>query len=161
MSSVADYVGRTFDVLVFHGVTPGREVAVKQTLYPDDLGGYIVTGIEKLVQQFLLILLTELGSVTHLPIYGTRFMADARSGRWRTAIDVRQSFAAAVVDVKRQLARQETSTTPDDERFALATLLGITLDGTSVFVSVEVLSVAGLDRKLIVPVAVILKEARS
>lgn len=159
--SVVDYQGRTIDVLAFQGVVPGREIEMQQVLIPDGLGGYSVTGIEKLVQRFLLILLTEKGTIKYLPDSGTRFLVDARRGLWRTTTDVTQSYASALVDVNRQLASLETDSDPTDERFGSATLLTVALTGDRVLVGVQLFSVAGTSRAFIAPVAVVIKEGRT
>lgn len=159
--SVIDYQNRTIDVLAFQGGQPGQNVEMDQVLVPDDLGGYAVTGIEKLVQRFLIMLLTEKGTIRYLPEAGTRFMIDARRGNWRITTDVTQSFASAMVDIGRQMAALETASDPADERFASAELLTVTLTGDSVMISVRLHSAAGTSRVFIAPVAVVIKEGGS
>ena len=60
MSTVADYVGRTVDVVAYQGSGLGGERQLTQSLGREEDGkGQINTGIVKLGQRFLLELLTE------------------------------------------------------------------------------------------------------
>ena len=153
--SAADYVGRTHDLLALHGAVPGQSVLLEEALIPaDGSGGYIVAGIEKLVQRFLLALLTVAGSKAYLPSDGCQFMLDAQLGRWRTAADVYQSFYASLVDVRRQLQLDEDSTTPDDETFAGATLESVELNWPTARLVVRMDSAAGSSRTFVAPLAV-------
>lgn len=155
--SAAEYVGRTYDLLAFHGAAPGKSVLLEEALLPsDDSGGYIVAGIEKLAQRFLLALLTVAGSKVQRPEDGCQFVADARLGYWRTAADVYQSFYAALVDVKRQLQRDEDDNTPDDEVFAGATLEEVRLDWPTARLLVRLESAAGTARTFVTPLAVVI-----
>lgn len=117
--TLQDYAGRTFDILAYQGGTgTGGEQRLKQQLLGDGNYGQTTTGLQKLVQKFLILLLTEKGTKPHDATFGTEFITDARQGLWLTPLDVFSSFAGAVVDVKRRLQEEETATNPADERFA-------------------------------------------
>jgi hypothetical protein len=94
-------------------------------------GSQLVTGIAKVGQRFLLILLTQPGSLVYEPLSGCAFTVDMEKGRWRTAADVLQSFASALLDVQRQMRSLETTTDPPNELFANAVLaqINLPLDG--------------------------------
>jgi hypothetical protein len=123
VSTVADYLGRTVDVLAFRGVFPaarGRDQLLAQELVRPGDGGALIAGIEKLAQRALLILLTKAGSRKYAPGEGTQFMADAESGRWRTTADVTSSFYAARLDVSRQCREVEKTDRPGRRAVGLA-----------------------------------------
>jgi len=84
-------------------------------------------------------------------------MIEARQGRWRTPLDVQQAFYAALVDVKRQMKKIEQPADPADERLDTGRLLDVTLAGDRVSLGIEWVSLAGTSRKLIAPIATIVK----
>lgn len=130
MATVADYVSRTSDVSAFQGweEAVGKEFRLRQALYSESAaGGSVISGPAKLCQKFLLLLLTEAGSMKYLPSSGCKFMTDAKSGRWRTSADVQQSFYFSLLDVRRQLRQAESADDPDDERLAGVTIQSVVL----------------------------------
>jgi hypothetical protein len=156
MPSVADYAGRTADVLAFYGAAPGTgDVLLVQSLAGNGSGA-IVAGIQKLVQRFLVTLLTEMGSWQYFPAMGSGFLTDARRNYWRTVADVRQSFAAALLDVARQLQNEELPGDPPDECYGSATLLSVLLTPGSVNLRIQLTSLAGTSYQFIAPIDVIL-----
>jgi hypothetical protein len=156
MSTIADYVGRTADVSAFYRLAkPGvASSLLAQELARPTSGGEIVTGILKLSQRVLLILLTKIGSRQYLPLEGTTFMIDAGAGRWRTPADVIDSFYAARLDVSRQCREAETETDPLDERWGNLELIDVSLSGSSVALKLDLTSAAGSKYQLISPITV-------
>lgn len=149
--STAPYLGRTIDLLAFQGLPQDGEALLTQALASAGESGAVVTGVHKLAQRFLLELLTAAGSMPYTPDRGCQFMPDAVRGTWRTAADVEQSFHSSLVDVRRNLQREESSADPDDERFASAALSSVVLGGGSVAIYVAVTSLAGTTRVVIAP----------
>jgi hypothetical protein len=155
--TVLDHVGRTSDLLAFQAIGPvyrGRPQLLAQELVRANDGGSLVTGIQKLAQRVLLVLLTPLGSRQYRPREGTLFMTDAQMGLWRTVADVQQSFSSARLDVARQLRAIESDSDPDDERYGNLTLTGVTLAGDKVSIRLLVESKAGTSYSLITPIQV-------
>lgn len=156
--SAIDYVGRTADLLVFHDTDDNKATELVQAVVPPDrYSGYLTTGIQKLVQKFLLALLTIQGSKQYKPLDGCQFMADVRRGRWRTAADVRQSFYSSLVDIKRQLQLDETDETPEDEQYESATLDNVQLSWPTAKLTITITSVAGTSRTFISPLGVVVR----
>lgn len=151
--SVADYAGRTYDVLAFRGAAARGEVRLDQSLFGADAAGTICTGIQKLAQRFVLELLTERGSLPYSPARGTTFMTRLRQGRLRSEADVFVAFGFALNDLELSLTAEEAGTDPDDERFASASLDKVFIEPGVVVLHVTVLSRAGTARKVILPVA--------
>jgi hypothetical protein len=150
--SVADYAGRTYDVLAFRGAAARGEVRLDQSLFGTD-AGTICTGIQKLAQRFVLELLTERGSLPYSPTRGTTFMTRLQQGWLRTEADVFVAFSFALNDLELNLMAEEAVTDPDDERFASASLDRVFIEPGVVVLHVTVWSRAGLARKVILPVA--------
>ena len=149
-----DYVNRTVDLLMLDDARADGDTRLTQTLVQTDQSGALITGIEMLVQRFLLELLTEQGSLQYLPTRGCSFMLDARHGMWRTPGDVFASFSAAMLDVKNNLIGDESDSDPDDERFASATLDSVAINQDRVTMSISLSSVAGVSRQVVYPLRI-------
>ena len=156
--SISSFFGRTADILAFHGDFPAdRELLTGQTLVPNGTGGYLCTGIQKLAQRLLLILLTKQGSRKYRPGDGTRFMTDATRGHWRTPADLRLSFSSARLDFMRQLQAMELASDPADERVESVELLGTTLLPDKVALQIKLTSKAGSGYTFLTPITVPIK----
>ena len=152
MSTIADYAGRTVDIMALQGVSAAVEVLLEQSLADSD-GGTLCTGVQKLAQRWLLEFFTETGSMQYLPLRGCDFMVLLKQGVLRTTLDAQQAFFAAAQQVQLNLQMEETAAMPDDERFASVDLLGITRTGDTLKVSIRLTSIAGTTAKLIMPIA--------
>ena len=157
MSTVADYQGRTVDVLAYDGATPAGEVLLEQIMAQPGEGGKITTGIQKLAQRFILELFTETGSQFYFPGRGTRFLTEARRGVLRTPADIFASFSRALVDIKRNLQLEESDADPSDERYQDAVILEVTFVNGVASVKVFIFSQAGGSRQVILPINVSLR----
>lgn len=160
MSDVRDYVGRRSDMLAFRNVlpfSPGREQLLAQELARPGVPGELVTGVQKLAQKLLIILLNKLGTRRYAPTEGTAFMVEAAKGLWRTPADVETSFYTARLDVSRQAQASEAVDDPLDERWGSFDLLGVVLSGDQVSLRLRVLSAAGTSYTYITPIAVPIK----
>jgi hypothetical protein len=151
VTTPADYANRTIDYAIVQSVNP-----TQLALVGSDGQGRVLTGILKLVQRFILLLLTRVGSVIYLPTYGSTFTLDAVTGGWRTVADIGQSFQSALPDVVTQLTALAVSTDPLDEQYADAELLNVTLAGDQATITVRITSQAGTNYTLIAPIATLI-----
>lgn len=149
--NVADYVGRTVDILAFDGLELGKEVLLEQTLAQPGKGGKVITGVQKLVQRFLLEVFKEKGSDPYSQ-RGTEFMTEARSGFMNSVTDVHGAFARAILTAGINLRAEESSSDPDDERFSEAEILQVQLEFGVARIWVKLLSLAEEGRSVIFPV---------
>lgn len=157
-TTVIDYVDRTIDISCFHGAGYGTDKQVDQAIAQPGEGGEVLTGIFKLAQRFLMLLLMDKGSQQYNENAGCAFMQDARRGGWRTSTDVLQSFSFAMVDVKRQLRALQLPTDPLDEQFNSVTVLSIVLTSPDyVILRLALISQAGTKRAFIAPIPVTLR----
>lgn len=153
-----DYTGRSVDLFIFEGALPAGEQQVR--LGFSEAGGKITTGIQKLVQSFALLFLTELGSIPVKPEQGTSFVTGMRRSRIQDEADVISEFTLAKELVRQALALQANAEElPDDETFDDATLLNFSLDSASstIRLSVHVTSLAGTSRDVVLPVPVAIR----
>lgn len=157
MTSV-DYTGRTIDLLIFQGTAvQGDQAILLDLVGPGNNGGEVTTGIQKLVQSFTMLFLTERGSIKYHPELGTTFLTDMRFQRIHDEADVQSSFNLAVELIRTTLSLvAEQTSLPEDEQFASAVLQSFNLDSTNgkltLFVKIE--SVAGDSRTIYLPVPV-------
>lgn len=152
--AIKDYIGRTVDINAIKGQSPSTEKQLVMELALPGDSGEIVTGINKLAQRFFIELMTEPGSLQYLPRRGCVFMQQARRGQWQSTLDVMSAFSASLLDIKDNLLAEETSDMPDDERFADAELVTVSLVGTSASVTIRVRSLAGNSRTFISPLQI-------
>ena len=143
LASIDDYAGRQVDLLFLQDEQYDGRAPVRQSLLCGDGRALLTTGTQKLVQRFLLELLTEQGSLAFRPDAGSLFMTAARSGGWRTAADVEQAFYGSLLHIRRHLLAEEEPNDPPDERFAGAELLASSIDGDRVVLRIQVSSRAG------------------
>lgn len=156
MSTAADYVGRTVDVLAFQGKFPrAGDQRLTQSLVDASGYAYSVTGIQKLAQRFLILLLTDRSSQPYrLKARGTSFLAQGRMGLWRTTLDVAQSFAVAVLDVRRTLDAEDQASDSAEEKLGTVQLTGVSLDGDQVTLRVDFRSKAGTTLRYVAPIPI-------
>ena len=150
MSTAADYIGRTFDVLALRGAERTGAVLLQQTLFDGTSSGEVCTGVQKLAQRWLLALMTIRGSMPYRPELGTDFMLTAKHG-FQTETDVILSFNIAMVLVERQLQNEEDASWHDEDRYARAELISLTLTATTLSMQIRVWSRAGSAREVILP----------
>lgn len=148
---IAEFQGRTFDLLAYQGAVAGGEVLTQQQLIGSDNFGQITTGIQKLAQKVLLILLTEKTSKPHDPTFGTGFVTEVRMGYFQTPLDVFASFSEALVDIQQRLQSEELDSDPDDEKFESAEIVNVSLGAGTASVLFELTSVAGTSVRFITP----------
>jgi hypothetical protein len=149
------YVGRTVDVLAFDDAKATGDALLTQTLVQPGQSGALITGIEKLVQRFLLELLTEQGSMPYALARGTFFMTQIRAGMLSTSQDLFAAFGAAELEIRTNLRTEEdVATNPADERYKSASLLAASLQGDLAVLTIQVMSVADVSRTVIYPLRV-------
>ena len=155
MTTAADYIGRRFDVLALQGVQPSGDIQLTQTLFNLANGGEVCTGIQRLAQRWTLEFMTIRGSMPyHMAGRGSDFMLWVKHGLLRSEFDVRAYFNFAAQQVKTNLINEETTDMPDDERLQQATLQQIVLFDGSLGLSVNVSSLAGTTRDVILPISI-------
>lgn len=169
--ALADYVNRKYDYLALQNTTAKtvgtNEKKLGLELFNKTTSGKLTTGIQKLSQRWMLEFLTETGSMPGLPRRGTNFMRAARTGQFRVPLNVQTEFAAAEINIRRNLRSEETDDMPDDERYGDSEILNIailpgfdvsqTSGTTAAFLSlgVKITSRAGDTRDVILPIEIV------
>lgn len=154
MTVPSDYSGRLVDVLAFDRNSAAGDELLQIVLAQPLQGGKIVSGIQKLVQRYLLELLTEYGSMPYAYERGTSFLYEARSGLFSTQIDVLGAFARANSLIAENLRNDATDTDPEDELFDSAAVDSIVFSPGKVTIYATILSKAGTSRQILLPLPV-------
>lgn len=149
---LSGYAGRTADLAP--GLLAGAAGDPLSGLAGPDGRGLATTGLAKLAGRVVTTLFTPLGSQRYRPARGTTLVTDAWAGRWRTPGDVRRSFAAAALDLARQLAAEEAAADPADERFGSVALDTVDVAPGVVTLGLRVTSAGGAGVGLVAPVPV-------
>jgi hypothetical protein len=116
-------------------------------------GGLLLSGSAKLAQRFLIELLTEQGSLTFLPLRGTRMPTRLRA-RNLTDFDILAAFAASELEAKNNLVAEDAlyPDSPDDEKYLRARANSIVLSQTGAVIVIQVFSVAGSTTTVQLPI---------
>ena len=123
---------------------------VDQTLFNN--GGEVCTGIQKLIQRWLIRFLTPLGTVKFHPEWGTSFLSEAPS--FHSEIDTQIALYSAISDVSDQLAEEEDEDMSEDEKLEKVELLSITIHDTGFVLRVKITSQIGESAPLVLPITV-------
>lgn len=158
--SSTDYNGRLVDLEYLQTISkPSGSYDVTQSIAISS--PKIVTGIQKLVQRYAIIMLTRLGDVYLAPNKGTGFLDRIARGGGRSRGHILQTFAFANIDVIRQLREDDGNTDtygeiPADEQIRRAELLDYSVDFTTSTLSLTVFieSNAGESFTYVIPVTV-------
>lgn len=154
MAFTTDYSGRTIDLFIFQGAKPLGDQLIAPGFGPDS--GKITSGIQKLVQKWAILFLTEIGSMEYHPELGTRFLTLASQGGIRDVSMARGEFQLGAQLVQNTLAALETADMPYDEKLASAELVAVTLDRVAglLNMTVTITSEAGTSHDVLLPVPV-------
>lgn len=147
-----DFQGRTFDLAAVQ-LKLGQTYTPME-LFGTDAAGQVYTGILRLVQSWVMRLLTIQGSMPYAEDEGCSFLADAVEGKWLDEESVRESFDLAVADIQEQF-EQEQEDLSEDEQLDYVELLDVQIDEErNVRLSVQIVSKAGESREVVLPLTV-------
>jgi hypothetical protein len=154
MSVTVDYSGRTIDLFIFQGAKPLGDQLIAPGFGPDS--GKVTSGIQKLVQKWAILFLTEIGSMEYHQDLGTRFLTLASRGGIRDVATARGEFQLGAQLVANTLNALETDSMPADERLASAELTAVSMDRTKglLNMTVTITSDAGSAHDVLLPVPV-------
>ena len=154
-NSKIDYSGRTVDLLLLKSVIhPTSDIIVSTDVASSPM---IVTGIEKLVQRYALLFLTQMGTVRNRQDEGSEFMTSLGRGVIYDENTLRAEAAKANSVVSRQIRLEDSDLdTPDDEALDSSTVTDIRLNRTerSVTVQVNIVTRSGDSYTYITPIAI-------
>ena len=150
MPDITQYAGRLNDVAILHGVKSSGVQLLSMNLS----GSEICTGVQKIVQNVVVLLLTEKGTDPYDAARGTDFMISVRQGLVVNSTEVKVSFSRAAEDIIQQLEASETEDTPDDERLTGLELLSFSFDGSTLLMTIKLTTAAADLRPVILPISI-------
>lgn len=151
--TTSDYTNRTKDVLIL-----GPVDALSAEIQNNDMSfgkpSRFCAGIQKLCQRYLIMLLTDLGSQTSYPTFGTNFLKQVKlRNSSLSKVDVEHLFNASSLKVLNQL-RTYQSKNPDlplDEQINTAFLEELVIEKDSASIKIRLSSLAGDDIVFLTP----------
>ena len=102
--------------------------------------GLLYSGSMKLIQRFLLEMLTSKGSVRVWPDRGTSLPSALRNGYIMQEGQLRAAFALAELEARPKLQNEEANTDPNDERYKSAALTTIQVQTDAVIIQIQLTS---------------------
>lgn len=145
-------MANTYDLSMAR-VQPMGQPAIQQLAGPNDKGEIITDGA-KLVQKYVVILMTEKGSIPYASLRGSNFISILRMTGMNSEADVLTAFAGAQLDLRRQL--KLTGSEPADEQFVKATVKGILITSESILLSFNIIT-AGEGLSVTIPINFVLQ----
>lgn len=155
MATTLDYTGRLIDLLIFQNAQPQGDQKIYLGL---GVGGEVTTGIQKMSQTFVILFLTETGSVPMLPLRGSRFITAIRLGKIIDEASLQSEFVLAAESVKRYMAiTAEQEGWPDDEILTDIQLTNFSLNKatSTLIIYIQLTSQAGTTHDLFLPLSVV------
>jgi hypothetical protein len=160
ITATTDYSGRQVDLEFLQTIEkPVGQTAVTKSVALKQ--PKMVAGLQKLIQRYVVLLLTRLGTVYLAPDQGSRFLDRILRGGGRSGGYIEQTFAFANSDVIDQMRSEDNledtyGPTSDDERIDTAVLLDYSVDFATSTLSLRIFleSVAGQSVTYVVPVTV-------
>lgn len=128
----------TYDLLIMQKVSENTGQVNLEFGSP----AYVCTGVQKALQTFLILLLTDRGSVASDPQRGTTLLQAVNAGFVRDENLLRAQFLFAVLDI-REYVQLNLQNAPADEKFASAELLSWLTTGDTLIMKVRVFTEAG------------------
>lgn len=124
----------TTDISVFYAKSSSEPVVMKLAKASE------AEALKKLAQRMILRLITPLGNAAGQPNFGSNFISELLSGRYRNESDVRSAFQEERLNILNQASNDEIGS---DIRLADLQLVGVSLVGDSVSLRVNVISNTG------------------
>jgi hypothetical protein len=139
----------TFDLALFQLDSSGKPTIAQ--LAGPVLGGRAVTAEEKLAQRFLLVLMTQLGSIKYDPTRGTTFPQALVESHFLSELDAFAAFGAGAIQAGVIMLNDENASMPNNERFGSAAVNQVTITPAAVQLSITVTSLAGTSAGISLP----------
>ena len=152
-----DYANRQVDLELLQSVA---KPVPMQRLHLTSVGATpkVLTGLQKAVQRYTVLLLTNLGDLRFDPDVGGTLVTEIASGNLQNLGYLYHVFALSNANALRVLAKDDADEVygpvPDDERVVSAAIINAAMDYTTgtVNMEVELTTAAGADYTYVIPV---------
>ena len=145
-----NYSGRKIDLHIMQGVKAPATTSITPSV--GVISNYC-TGIQKLVQRYAIMLLTELGSQEPYPEFGSNFLTKLTSSSSIFNVrDVYHIFAFANDKVSKEIiAYQIDNILPEDEQLNTASLLDVVPQSEGVALKIQIVPMSNTAVEFIIP----------
>jgi len=150
-----DYTGRLKDIHIMRGCFPEQGGIQRVTLGFGDVAAFCA-GVQKLVQRYVVCLLTELGSQSDFPSFGTDFGKTVLGGGNVSMSDIKHIINLANFKVITEFKKYQANNPglPLDEQINTASCTSIAYTNGTVSVTMALLTMAGEDVTFLLPLPV-------
>jgi len=148
--ATADYVGKTIDLWAFQQLKGGSDLLEQSMLLP--VPGYICTGIEKLIQRWIVEFFTKQGSMPFQPTRGSTFMTAFSRGELQIEADLIAEFGFAAEQIFNTIVSATPENAPPEEVLQTAVLNEMSILADQIQLIVTITSAAGTSRQVILPI---------
>lgn len=149
METTTNYSNKPIDILAFQGVQSIGMASLAPDLFAK--GGSVCTGIQKLIQEWVILMMTPKGSIRFYPQRGTDFYNDIMQSFNEN--DAYCSFLISNAETIDQLKEEETDNTPEDEKIKSVELNSLSIKEDCLSLSVTITSEAGTSSTLVLPIS--------
>ena len=148
MATTKDYFNRKLDIALFGETTSG--VPINMGTRPVSL---VITGKLKASQNYLRVLLSNLGERKENPLMGSILIKNIRSGNIAFSSEIEQIFLIENVLVLKWIKERYTNDIPNDERIDNVKLLNYAIQsGGRVILDLSLTTVAGETSAIHLPI---------
>ncbi len=149
-----DYTDRTKDVSIAYKVNPSSSEVQTIKLSFGTISSYCA-GVQKLIQRYMIVLLTEKGSQEDSPLFGTDLMTKLRYAGRMNISQVRHTFNFANAEVVSAFRKFQTKNTgPLDEQLDTAVLETVTVANGQLNMGIRIYTMAGNEVSVIAPIPI-------
>jgi len=149
--TTTNYSGRKKDLNIFGKVDPYNTDPQRITLGIGKVSSY-VAGVQKLVQRYAIMLLTEMETQPVYPTFGTFLVTNLRGSNRTPKDELIHYFNFANLKVLSEMhAYQQTNSDPYDEQISTATLNSMVMAGDSLAFSVTIETKTGESVPFVIP----------
>ena len=149
---IQDYTGRKRDLNIAFGIDPTNPNRQIVDLSFGKLSTFCA-GVEKLIQRYMILFLTAVGSQLNYPTFGTDFANVLYSSNLKSREDMLHTFNFANFNVLTILEKYQTDNPglPLDEQISTASLNEFEVSGDKLSVSIKILTLAGENVDFLIP----------
>jgi hypothetical protein len=141
-----DYSGRTFSLSITDMQLP--ETRIARIGFSTNQS---VTGIQKLLERYIVLLLETLGSSLYSPAEGTNLVNQTTSGQVLTSGQAQGLLGEANTQAMASIHSEDTPSDMPDERLKTSTATLISLSGGMMTVSIQIETQAGTKLQFVLP----------
>jgi hypothetical protein len=151
-----DYTGRQKDINLAHKIDPTSREKQKVSLSFGSVSSFC-SGTQKLVQRYMISLLTALGSQSNTPEFGTDLLPTVTNNRYVSLQDLKHTFNFANWKVINEFRTYQNANPdlPADEQLNTATLSSLNVNKGVVHFQITLLTLAGDEIEFLVPLPIV------